>query len=97
MARVVYSAQALDHLERAIEVQRTQDPRAAERAAHAIVSAIDHLSAHPLMGARIDGETRELVISHGESGFIALYRFVVPRGEVRVLAIRHQREIGFRP
>ena len=49
------------------------------------------------MGARIDGETRELVISHGESGFIALYRFVVPRGEVRVLAIRHQREIGFRP
>jgi plasmid stabilization system protein ParE len=43
------------------------------------------------------GDIRELVISFGQTGYVALYRFVVPRDEVRVLAIRHQREIGFLP
>jgi plasmid stabilization system protein ParE len=45
----------------------------------------------------VHGDVRELVISFGQTGYIALYRFVVPRDEVRVLAIRHQREIGFVP
>jgi len=97
MARVVYCAPALDCLERAFEVLRTQNPPAVERAVHAIVSAVDNLSTHPLIGARIDEEIRELVISYGETGFLALYRFVVPRDEVRVLAIRHQRELGYLP
>jgi plasmid stabilization system protein ParE len=37
------------------------------------------------------------VISYGQTGYIALYRLVVPQDEVRVLAVRHQREIGFVP
>ena len=37
------------------------------------------------------------VISFGQTGYIAPYRFVAPRDVVRVLAIRHQREIGFVP
>jgi plasmid stabilization system protein ParE len=45
----------------------------------------------------VHGDIRELVISYGQTGYIALYRFVVPRDEVTVLAIRHQREIGFVP
>jgi len=97
VARVVYSARALDHLERAFEFLRTQDPRVAERAVLAIVSAVDNLSTHPLIGRRIDGEIRELILSYGETGYVALYRFVVPRDEVRVLAIRHQRELGYLP
>ena len=40
---------------------------------------------------------RELVISYGATGYIALYRFLVPQDEIRILAIRHQREIGFVP
>jgi plasmid stabilization system protein ParE len=50
-----------------------------------------------LLGRRVHGDIRELVISFGQTGYIALYRFVVPQDEVRVLAIRHQREIGFVP
>jgi len=38
-----------------------------------------------------------LVISYGQTGYLALYRFVVSQDEVRVLAIRHQRELGFLP
>jgi hypothetical protein len=37
------------------------------------------------------------VISCGATGYIALYRFQIPKDEIRILAIRHQREIGFVP
>jgi plasmid stabilization system protein ParE len=36
---------------------------------------------------------RELVISHGRDGYVALYR--VRAGTVVVLAVRHQREAGY--
>ena len=63
----------------------------------AIQSAVDHLAAHPLVGRRLEGELRELVISYGQTGYVALYRFVVSKKEIRILAIRHQRELGFQP
>ena len=97
VATVVYSARSLTHLERAFEFLRKENPGAAVAAAQAIRSAIDSLSAHPLLGRRIHGDIRELVISYGAKGYIALYRFLVPQDEIRILAIRHQREIGFVP
>ncbi|HEV7609005.1 MAG TPA: type II toxin-antitoxin system RelE/ParE family toxin [Steroidobacteraceae bacterium] len=87
MAQVVYASQALDEIERAHHADHTAGIR----------SAVDNLAAHPLVGRRIEGDLRELVISFGATGYIALYRFDVQRGEVRVLALRHQREIGYLP
>lgn len=97
MATVVYSARTLSHLERAFRFLAGENPDAAIAAAEAIRSAVENLAAHPLLGRRVHGHIRELVISFGRTGYIALYRFVVPQDEVRVLAIRHQREIGFVP
>ena len=97
MASIVYSARSLIHLERAFEFLRQENPDAAVAAAQAIRSAIDNLGTHPLLGRRIHGDIRELVISYGATGYIALYRFLVPHDEIRILAIRHQREIGFIP
>jgi plasmid stabilization system protein ParE len=97
VAQVVYSARALDHIERAIEHLAIENPSAAIAAAAAIRSAVENLAEHPLTGRRIAGEIRELVVSYGATGYIALYRFVVKSDEVRVLAIRHQREIGYLP
>jgi len=94
---VVYSARSLEHLERAFRYLRDKHPDAAADAVTAICSAVDNLAAHPLVGRRISGEVRELVISYGRTGYIALYRFVVARQEVRILALRHQRELGFQP
>jgi plasmid stabilization system protein ParE len=88
VAQVVYSARAVENLE---------GPATALAAAEAIESAVNNLSAHPLVGRRIEGDIRELVISFGATGFIALYRFVVQEDQVRVLALRHQREIGYLP
>jgi plasmid stabilization system protein ParE len=97
MAQVVYSARSLEHIERAFQFLRDKNPAAALDAVTAIQTAVDNLAAHPLIGRRIEGELRELVISYGQTGYIALYRFVVPQNEVRILAIRHQRELGFQP
>jgi addiction module RelE/StbE family toxin len=97
VATVVYSKSALDHLERAFQFLRDKNPDAAQSAATAIQSAVGNLAAHPLVGRRMEGDLRELIISYGHSGYVALYRFVISIDEVRVLAIRHQREIGFIP
>ena len=97
MASVVYSARSLTHLERALRFLRDENPQAALDAVVAIQGAVDALASHPLIGRRVKGDVRELVISYGRTGYLALYRFVVARDEVRVLAVRHQRELGFVP
>lgn len=97
VAEVVYSARSLQDIERAFQFLRTESPASALEAVTAIQSAVDNLRAHPLIGRRVEGELRELVISYGRTGYVALYRFVVSQDEVRILALRHQKEIGFLP
>jgi plasmid stabilization system protein ParE len=97
VATVVYSKRALDHIERAFQFLREKNPDAAQSAVTAIQSAVDNLASHPLVGRRFEGELRELIISYRQSGYVALYRFVIAADEVRILAIRHQREIGYLP
>ncbi len=97
MAQVVYVANAVANLERAVAFLARTDPGAALAAAEAIRTAIEPLGRHPLIGRRIAGDLRELVISFGRTGYVALYRFVPARDEVRMLAIRHQRELGYSP
>ena len=53
------------------------------------------LASHPLAGRRVEGELRELVISYGKTGFVALYRFLPAADQVRVLTLRHQRELDY--
>jgi plasmid stabilization system protein ParE len=95
VAAVVYSRRGLDHLERSFEYLREHDPQAAMRAATAIRSAVSMLADHPLVGRPVAGELRELVISFGKTGYLALYRFLPHLDDVRVLAIRHQRELDY--
>ena len=97
VATVVYSARSLKHIERIFKFQLDESPVAAIAAVAAIQSAVDNLAPHPLIGQRVEGEIRELIISYGQTGYVALYRFVVPQDAVRILALRHQRELGFLP
>ena len=95
MARVVYSRNALANLERSFQFLAVEAPDAAAAAVVAIQSAVDILAAHPLIGRVVAAELRELVISYERTGYVALYRFVPARHEVRILAIRHQRELDY--
>ena len=76
---------------------RVKNIAAANDAVAAITGAIDTVAAHPLIGRRIDRDLRELIVPYGKSGHIAVYRFVIARDEVRILAIRRQREVGLLP
>lgn len=95
MAQVVYAERALTNLERAFEFLFEHDPSAARNAAAAISEAVEMLARHPLIGRVVEGELRELVISFGRTGYIALYRFLPIADEVRILAIRHQRALDY--
>lgn len=95
MAQVVYSANALGNLERAFEFLAKNDPGAAAAAAAAIREAVEALVRHPLIGRSVEGDLRELVISYGRTGYVALYDYSPAWDRVRVLAIRHQRELDY--
>ena len=95
MAEVIYAQRAVAGLEREPALLgEAADPGASVQA---IASAVEHLAHHPLVGRRVEGDLRELVISFGATGYIALYRYIPQQDQVRVLALRHQREIGYLP
>jgi plasmid stabilization system protein ParE len=97
VAKVVYAGRALDHLEQAFEFIRRENPSDSNGSDHVIASAAMLIAEHPLAGPRVHGDIRELVISYGATGLVALYRFLPLQQEVRILAVRHQRELGYRP
>jgi len=96
LARVVYSTEAFDDLDRIIEFLLASSPQGASDALKQIRAAIEVLAAHPQIGRRVDLHRRELVISHGATGYIALYRHDARPDVVRILRLRHQREAGYR-
>jgi plasmid stabilization system protein ParE len=95
VAQVKYAARAWDDLERICEFHAEEDPQRAARIVSLITGAVDILAEHPLIGRRAEEGLRELVVSHGRSGFLALYRFRETEDLVTVLAIRHQQEAGY--
>jgi plasmid stabilization system protein ParE len=94
MAEVVYTPQALDDLDRLEDFLLEVDEHAARKTIPLILSAIEVLCQHPNIGRRRGNQVRELVISRGKTGYVAFYRFDEIRDVARVLAIRHQRELG---
>ena len=97
MAQVVYSPSALADLDTRLRFLASDSEAAALDALRVIQSAVATLEDHPLIGRPAGGDLRELVISFGHSGYIALYRFLPTRNLVRILAIRHQRELDREP
>jgi plasmid stabilization system protein ParE len=95
MSSLLYGQGALDDLRRLAAFLRDDDPAAAESTAALIVQALDVLEAHPLVGRPAGGDLRELIISRGRTGYIAVYEYQAAHDRVLVHAIRHQREAGF--
>lgn len=94
MTAVVYSLQALDDLDRLEDFLLEADVQAARKTIPLIISAVETLRLHPNIGSCRGGQMRELVISRGSTGCIALYRYYEIWDVVTVLTIRHQREVG---
>jgi plasmid stabilization system protein ParE len=95
VAEIVFSEEAFADLERILEFLLQTSSEHASEAFHDIRIAVDVLGKHPLVGGRIESRIRELVISWGNAGYLALYRFAPALDVVRILRIRHQREAGY--
>ncbi|MEP7156540.1 MAG: type II toxin-antitoxin system RelE/ParE family toxin [Betaproteobacteria bacterium] len=94
MAVVVYSSRALTEIERLADFLLEQDPQAAVYTVSILMDAIAMLAQNPLVGRIVEQGLRELVISRGRSGYVALYRYDAGTDQVFILALRHQRELG---
>jgi plasmid stabilization system protein ParE len=97
LARVIYTARALADLDRLTDFLVEADPESAVQTVGLITEAMQVLANHPLIGRPAEQALRELVISRGKSGYLALYSHEVEQDIVLVLAIRHQREAGHVP
>ena len=95
MARLIYSAQALADLARLTDFLLATDTAAAAQTAEVIEEAVNILRRHPLIGRPAEAGLRELLISRGETGYVALYSHEADADAVLVLALRHQRELGY--
>ena len=96
MPQVVYAPEALADIRRLYRFLSQKDAQAAAEAIRAIRQALRLLGVHPEAGRSVrerPAAFREWVIEYGESGYVALYTF--DRTECVVLAIKHQREMGY--
>lgn len=95
MTALLYAQRALDDLERLVVFLLEESPEDAGATYELVESALAMLMRHPLLGRPVEAGFRELVISRGRTGYLALYRYDEACNEVLVLAVRHQREAGF--
>jgi plasmid stabilization system protein ParE len=95
VTRLVFSPPALQDIERLVEFLMESDPGGASATADVLTGGLKILKDHPLVGRPAELGYRELLISRGRTGYVALYKYEVERDTAIILAIRHQREGGF--
>ena len=95
MARLIYSKNALSDLERLVDFLFETDPDTALETFEIIEEAVNVLRNHPMIGRPVEHGLRELVISRGRTGYVALHSYVPDVDAILILALRHQRETGY--
>ncbi len=94
---IAFADGALDDLDRIFRFNEAFDAPFAQHQVEIIVAAISVLDQSPYIGRRVRGsQLRELVIAGGKTGYVAKYEYDEHGDLVRVAAIRHQREAGYR-
>lgn len=97
MPRIELAPEVSDDFERILEhlIQHGAENTAARL--RDIIQAIDVLATNPLIGRlAADSANRELIIGRRAQGYVALYRYLPEIDTVFVLALRNQREAGYK-
>jgi plasmid stabilization system protein ParE len=92
MTRLVLAPNALRDMQRLADFLMENNPQAALGTGEILLDGLAILARHPLVGRVLEKGYRELVISRGRSGYLALYRYDAEHDRVIILAMRHQRE-----
>ena len=96
MPHLIWTPSALLDVQRLYRFLVVKNPDAARRAVKAIRQGVKVLEQQPTVGRPVeemDNEYRDWIIDFGDSGYVARYR--VDPQFVSVLAVRHQKEVGF--
>lgn len=97
MPPVIFAPAAIRDMQRLRDFLQPKDADAARRAGQAIRQGVTMLGRYPRMGRMVEDlpeDYREWLIDFGDSGYVARYR--VDADAVTILAIRHQREGGYK-
>lgn len=96
MTKISYSSEFWDDMARLTDFLMLQNTSAALATYDIVMHGIGLLKMHPEIGRLASkNELRELVISRGNTGYIALYSYDELLDLVNVVSIWHQRESGF--
>ena len=95
MTRWLVSEDAAQDLEELVEFLHAHQAEYAIETIDLILNAMHVLEQHPEISRLVQHNFRELIISRGKTGYIALYEYDKDSDVVLVLAIRHQREAGY--
>ncbi len=96
MSCLIWSPSALLDVQRLYRFLAPKNPEAAKRAVKAIRQGVKVLEQQPGLGRPVedmDVEFRDWIIDFGDSGYVARYR--VDQQSITILAVRHQKEVGF--
>ena len=96
MARIELEPGVSDDLDRIFDHLARYDLDHAADRVRAIIDAISVLETNPLIGRPAPSGKRELIIGRGSQGYVALYRYLPEIDAVFVLALRSQREAGYK-
>lgn len=97
MSRLIWSPPALLDVQRLYRFLALKNVDAAKRAVKELRQGVRVLVMQPGIGRPVEDmepEYREWMVSFGDSGYIVLYRY--ERDVVAILAVRHQREVGYK-
>lgn len=96
MARVELAVEVGDDVERMLDHLAQYDVENSAARIREIIQAVNVLPTNPLIGRLAMGDTRGLIIGLRSRGYVALYRYVPEIDTVFVLALRSQREAGYK-
>ena len=96
MTRIELAPEVFDDFDRFFEHIIQYDPDSAPERIGEILEAIQILTHSPHIGRPVKGGKRELVIGRASRGYVALYQYVAQIDTAFVLAVRSQREVGFK-
>jgi len=98
MPCLIWSPPALLDVQRLHRFLAQKNMAAATRAAKAIREGMKIIAKQPGIGRPVEDmepEYREWLIDFGDSGYVALYHYDAQTETAVILAVRHQKEVGY--
>jgi len=96
MSRIELAPELMADFDRILDHLAQYEVEGAPSRIREIIEAIGVLEHNPLIGRPVEADKRELVIGRRSRGYVALYRYVSEIDTVFVLALRNQREAGYK-